>query len=123
MTRAVSLFLLAFCIAGSFCSNKKTPSGVLPPEKMQAVLWDLFRAGNYVTSYEMPKDSTLVREPQQIKWFNRVLYIHQVSEKQFKTSLSYYKSHPDLFARIMDSLSRKGQAPVVNSKDAIKAVQ
>lgn len=122
MIRSLTL-LLFILITGISCTTLHRPTEVLPPQKMQAVLWDFFRAGNHVTSHLLPKDSTLRREPEQIKWFNRVLAIHQVSEKQFKLSLDYYTSHPASFTPILDSLSKMGQAPVIKTKVPVKAVQ
>lgn len=119
--KLILLLLVAF--AGVSCTSNKVPSNVLSQDKMQAILWDMFRAGNHVTSHLLTKDSTLKSEPEQIKWFNRVLTIHKVSEKQFKSSMEYYKSRPELLARIMDSLSKKESAPVIKPKVTIEAVQ
>lgn len=106
------------------CSNQQdVPTTVLPPHKMQAVLWDMFRAGNFVTSYQLTADTSLKRDREQIKWFNRVLYVHQVSELQFKKSMEYYKTHPDLLSTIMDSLSRKSLTPVMKLTPEVKSVE
>ncbi|MBM3915613.1 MAG: DUF4296 domain-containing protein [Sphingomonadales bacterium] len=98
------------------CSDKKVPSGVLPPDKMQEVVWDMMRADQFVVGFVLPKDSSLQRETEKIKWYNRVLAIHKVSERQFKESFRYYQTRPDLMAVIMDSISRKedtaGQRPL-----------
>ena len=113
--------LLVFALA---CSSKNTaPSNIIPPNKMQGILWDMFRVGNFVTSYAIPADTTLQRNKEQIKWYNRVLRLHQVTEAQFKKSMQYYKEHPDLLATIMDSLSRKNLTPVVGPKPEIKSVE
>jgi Domain of unknown function (DUF4296) len=121
MIRAWYLFLLVFAIACS--SNNPVPSHIIPPNKMQGILWDMFRAGNFVTSYQIPADTTLQRSKEQIKWLNRVLHLHQVTESQFKTSMQYYKDHPAILATIMDSLSRKSLTPVVVPKPEVKSVE
>lgn len=113
--------LLVFVLA---CSSEKTvPANILAPDKMQALLWDLFRASNFVTSYQLPADTTLQRNKEQVKWYNRVLHLHQVTETQFKSSMQYYKTHPNFLATIMDSLSRKNQTPIVKPKLEAKRLE
>ena len=100
-------WLLSLLVALSCRSDRQVPSGVLPPAKMQELVWDMMRADQFVVSFVLPADSTLQKEPEKIKWYNRVLTVHQVSEQQFKKSFSYYQDHPDLMAEIMDSIARK----------------
>jgi hypothetical protein len=88
-------------------SDKSIPSGVLPLAKMQEVVWDLMRADQFVVSFALPHDSSLNKEAEKIKWYNRVLAIHRVSEQQFKESFRYYQTRPDLVAIMMDSIARK----------------
>jgi len=116
-------FVVVLLLTGACSTQQKVPDDILPPPQMQAVLWDMFRAGNFVTSFQLAADSTLTREKEQIKWFNRVLQVHQVKEQQFKKSMEYYKGHPELLAVIMDSLSRKSLTPVVRPTPEIKSVE
>lgn len=117
------LIVVVLLFAGACSTQQKVPEDILPPPKMQAVLWDMFRAGNFVSSFQLAADSTLTREKEQLKWFNRVLQVHQVKEKQFKKSMEYYKRHPELLSVIMDSLSRKSLTPVVRPTPEIKSVE
>lgn len=123
MIRLHLLFLLLVFFAGSCTNSPKVPDDILPPSQMQAVLWDMFRAGNFVSSFQLAADSTLTREKEQIKWFNRVLQVHQIGEKQFKKSMEYYKRHPELLSVMMDSLSRKSLTPVERPTPEIKSVE
>lgn len=117
-------FILFLCLIMLSCKQEeKIPSDILPPAKMQALFWDLFRTTNFVTSYRLPTDSSLNKNAEQIKWYNRVLQLHQVTEKQFKQSMDFYKKRPDLFSAIMDSISRKEKVPVPNRKPEIKSVE
>jgi Domain of unknown function (DUF4296) len=97
-----ALLLLTAC-----STDKKIPAGVLPPDAMEEVVWDLMRADQFVTGFVLPKDSLLKGDAEKIKWYNRVLAIHKISEQQFKESFRYYQTRPDLMAKIMDSISRK----------------
>jgi hypothetical protein len=123
MIRRNLLLVLVLLLLESCANSHNVPDDILPPSKMQAVLWDMFRAGNFVTSFQLAADTTLKREKEQIKWFNRVLQVHQVKEKQFKKSIEYYKTRPDLLSVIMDSLSRKSLTPVVRPLPEVKSVE
>lgn len=123
MIRRNFFFVVVILLTGACSTQQKVPDNILPPPQMQAVLWDMFRAGNFVTSFQLAADSTLTREKEQIKWFNRVLQVHQVKEEQFKKSMEYYKRHPELLSVIMDSLSRKSLTPVIRPTPEIKSVE
>lgn len=106
--RALILSMLLGMMTLMACrSDKSIPDAVLPPEKMEEVVWDLMRADQFVVSFALPQDSSLKKDAEKIKWYNRVLAIHRVSEQQFKESFRYYQSRPDLLAILMDSIARK----------------
>ena len=95
-------------LGGMACqSGKAVPAGIIPPPKMREVMRDLMRADQFVVSFVLPKDSLLPKQEERIKWYNRVLDIHHVSEQQFKKSFQYYQSRPELMAEMMDSISRQ----------------
>ena len=71
---------------------------------MQAVVWDMMRADQFVTILYLEKDSTLDRNTESIKLYQQVFRIHQISKEEFQQSLSFYRSHPALLKVIMDSL-------------------
>lgn len=110
-------YLLFFVLLFSCCnSSQKVPKEILPPEKMEIVLWDLMRSGALVNNFILSKDSTLDKNQEHIKWVNRVLTFHQITEKQFKKSFSYYQEHPELMSVIMDSISKREEDPVIRLK-------
>mgnify|MGYP003330921124 FL=1 len=110
-------YLLFFVLLFSCCnSSQKVPKEILPPEKMEIVLWDLMRSGALVNNFILSKDSTLDKNQEHIKWVNRVLTFHQISEKQFKKSFAYYQEHPELMSVIMDSISKREEDPVIRLK-------
>jgi hypothetical protein len=97
-------------------SSHSVPRGILPPEKMELVLYDLLRSGNLVNNFIIAKDSTVSKDQEHIKWINRVLTFHRVSEADFKKSFTYYQEHPELMSVMMDSISRKEDDPVIRFK-------
>ena len=102
------LLLWVLLLGWAACrSDKKVPSDVLSPDKMEEVVWDLMRADQFVVSFALPKDSSLQKDAEKLKWYNRVLALHDISEQKFKESFRYYQTRPDLMAEIMDSIARK----------------
>ena len=107
--------LLIICclliIAG--CKNKnRIPAGIITQKKMQAILWDMMRADQFLGDFVLNKDSSLDKRIESIKLYEQVFSIYHISKEQFGKSFSFYKTHPALFKVIMDSLSQpKTEAP------------
>jgi Domain of unknown function (DUF4296) len=89
-------------------SNDKVPKDVLEPQKMERVMTDILMAESFSESYLL-LDTTKKRD----EWFtgelNKVLAINQISQDQFRKSMDFYKSRPDIFKVIIDSINAKGQ--------------
>ncbi|MBM3413165.1 MAG: DUF4296 domain-containing protein [Bacteroidetes bacterium] len=94
-------------------SKQQVPDGIIAPDKMEAVLFDMLRSGNLINNFLLAKDSSLPKEQTQIDWINKVLIFHEVSEQQFKESFTYYQHHPALMAQIMDSISKIEEDPLI----------
>jgi hypothetical protein len=86
------------------CSNKEKRLAVLPANKMKEVMWDMIRADQYVSDFIM-KDSTRNKKNESIKLYDEIFQIHKITREQFKKSLDYYSSRPDLLKPIIDSLA------------------
>jgi hypothetical protein len=88
------------------CKNKKTvPDTILPQNKMQAVVWDMMRADQFLTDYVLNKDTALKKQTESIKLYQQILAINKVSKEEFERSFNYYKAHPLLLKVIMDSIA------------------
>jgi hypothetical protein len=105
MKQFLPIFFLFFFLIG--CGKNKIPEGVLPKQKMQAVLWDILRADEFLSGYVFPKDSAMNREQESIKLYEEVFRIHHTDRDEFKKSFSFYQAHPSLMKEILDSLSKK----------------
>jgi Domain of unknown function (DUF4296) len=96
----ISLFLF---IAG--CKSKDAvPGNVLPQKEMQAVLWDMMRADQFLADYVLNKDTSLKKKTESIKLYQQILAINGVTKEKFESSFTFYKSHPLLLKVIMDSI-------------------
>lgn len=104
--RVVAL-LLMFAII-SCGSGDKVPKDVLDPRKMERVMTDILMAESFSESYLL-LDTTKKRD----EWFtgelNKVLAINHITQDQFRKSMDFYKSRPDIFKVIVDSINAKGQ--------------
>jgi hypothetical protein len=79
------------------------PKGVLKPVKMQAVLFDIIRADNFVFQY-VTKDSSKKPEAELAKLQQQIFAVHKISRADYYKSYEYYKAHPDIMEPMLDSL-------------------
>ena len=98
-----SFFLLVIFFS---CNAKKVPDDILPPEKMQEVLWDMIRADEFLVSYVI-KDTSVDRKSESIKLYEKVFDVHDISKSAFEKSFKYYQLHPENLQPIMDSLNAR----------------
>lgn len=110
----------------SSCARKDNQEKILPEKKMREVMWDMIRADQYVTDFLL-KDSTKKKKDESVKLYDEIFHLHKITADEFKKSLAYYSSRPDLMRPIIDSLAvRKNQfpPPVQNpGKDSSKIKQ
>lgn len=88
------------------CTKNNGRQDVLPENKMTAVMWDMIRADQYVSDFLL-KDSTRNKKSESIRLYDEIFHIHKITQQQFKKSLDYYSSRPDLFRPIIDSLAKR----------------
>jgi hypothetical protein len=99
------------------CSEKEKKPGVLSENEMKEVMWDMIRADQYVAGV-LSNDSTRNKKDESVKLYEEIFHIHKITRSQFKKSLDYYSSQPDLFRPIIDSLAKRKNeytSPVTNT--------
>ena len=88
----------------SSCRNKEQiPAGVLKPEKMKAVLWDVIKADVFTAEF-IKKDSSKNATTENLKLQQQIFAIHKVTKADFYNSYDYYKGNTVEFKKIVDSL-------------------
>ncbi len=103
------LFMLLTALLFSSCSSKnKVPSGIIQPDEMGTMLFEVTMAEEFVNGY-VAKDSSRNREAEIQKEYQKILLLHEVSEKKFKDSYDFYRSHPGIFRTMIESLDAKAQ--------------
>jgi hypothetical protein len=101
------LFLALLVLAG--CSDKdKVPSGIIQKEKMESLVWDMIQADQYAAIY-LAKDSNRINvKNEQLKLYQQVFQLHQVSRDEFRKSFQFYLDRPDITRGLFDSLLARG---------------
>jgi hypothetical protein len=98
------IFLLMGLSLLSSCGNKdQPPAGVLKPEKMQAVLWDVIKADVFTRDY-IKKDTSKNDTAENLKLQQQIFAIHKITRADFYTSYDYYKTNTVEFKKIIDSM-------------------
>ncbi len=102
------LFLVFVSVWLTACGERfAQPAAVMPPEKMEAVLWDLLRADHFVTNYVANRDSSLANHAKGPQLYAAILKKHGITDSTLRISLDYYKNHPKQFYPILDSISQQ----------------
>jgi hypothetical protein len=108
-TASIAIFL--FLLLSSCGKKSQPPRHILDKEKMEALLWDVMRADQFIYTYILPKDSSKKKEPEGRKLYTQIFQLHRISEQQFRESYAWYKEHPAVLKVIMDSISQRQTAP------------
>lgn len=99
-------FLLILVYA---CNNgKKVPAGVIGQEKMGVILFELAMAEGYLENYPF-RDTTVNRDSMVKVEMDKVLAIHHVSQQEFRDSYKFYKSRPEIFKVMTDTVYYRAQ--------------
>ena len=97
------------------CSQKtKLPHTILPPGKMGKILLDVLRADEFFN--QRSADSIIIDSFNRKDVYRSVFEFHKISKNDFKRSLTFYQSHPDLMKIVLDSMHRSVNTAGVKSK-------
>jgi Domain of unknown function (DUF4296) len=120
MRTGLLIALVVIFTAG--CKSKNAiPNSVLPQKKMQAILWDMMRADQFLADYVLNKDSSLNKTTESLKYYQQIFAIHKTSKEEFQHSFSFYKSRPVLLKAMMDSISTppSDKVPTLAKPDSV----
>ncbi|MEX6689324.1 DUF4296 domain-containing protein [Danxiaibacter flavus] len=102
MVKRVSVFCMLLLFFS--CADKeRVPKGIIPPEQMKMIVWDLMRVDE--PAYKLKLDSSInTITNKQMVMYKTVFAIHKISRDEFYKSYAYYEAHPDLHKEMLDSL-------------------
>jgi len=101
MTRFIYPVLFV-CVMSACSSSDSIPNGVLAPEKMKIVMFDVLRAQE-LANLKYGWDTTTMNTNMPVM-LQQVFDIHKISKDDFYTSFRYYEAHPDKNKELFDSL-------------------
>lgn len=102
-------FIVSILFVFGECSCKSgTEANIIAPGKMGSVLFDMNVADDFVTIY-VSKDSSKNKTLELNREYQKIYLLYNITEDEFKRSYEYYKSHPDEYKVLMDSLNAKAQ--------------
>jgi hypothetical protein len=92
------------------CNNRQgAEKGViLKPDKMQAVMWDMFKADAFTDRYLKP-DSTKKVAEENAALQQKIFDIHKITRNDYYLSYHYYTTQPEMMRAILDSISIKAE--------------
>jgi len=106
------IFILLLCSLAAVCSScrdkNKIPEGILKPDKMQAVMWDVVRADIFTRDFII-KDTAKNATEENLKLQQEIFAIHHISKEDFYKSYNYYNLNTGLMKAVMDSMINKAE--------------
>ncbi len=88
--------------------NNNLPTGILEPEKMKQVLFNVMQADELV-NVKFTADTSLNRLSESVDLYQNVFKIYRISADDFKRSFTFYQNHPEQLIPILDSLQKTTQ--------------
>lgn len=106
MTRILLIVLIGIFLS---CNNSNSvPKGIIPPDKMETILWDMIQADRYSIQF-LARDSAKVNVKEEtFKLYEQVFRIHKTNREEFTKSFKYYMDRPELNQKLYDSMNVHG---------------
>jgi hypothetical protein len=120
--RTLALIIVSFSIFVSCGRKDEIPSGIIAQDKMQAILWDMMRADQFLADYVLNRDSSKKKETESLKYYAKIFALHQVSKEDFEESFSFYRARPALMKTMMDSIAAPPQTATVQQPEPVTPV-
>jgi hypothetical protein len=100
---------LIFLQLGFSCSKViKVPDDIIAQEKMGTILFEIAMSEGYLENYTF-RDTTVNRDSLLTIELDKVLAIHKVSQKEFLEAYKFYKSSPEIFKAMTDTIYNRSQ--------------
>lgn len=94
-----------FCLLTACKSD--LPKDVISVNTMQDVMTDMLLAEGFAENFLL-LDTSKSRDYWYSQEYSKVMAIHKISQKDFRRSIQFYKTRPDLFKVIVDTVSQRG---------------
>jgi len=101
-------FLMVILLMMSCSQVNKVPDNIIKQDKMGTILFEIAVSEGYLENYTF-KDTTANRDSFLTSELDKVLAIHKVSQKEFLEAYTFYKSNPEIFKAITDTVYNRAQ--------------
>lgn len=101
-------FLWVILLMISCSQVNKVPDNIIKQDKMGTILFEIAMSEGYLENYTF-KDTTANRDSFLTNELDKVLAIHKVSQKEFLEAYTFYKSNPEIFKAITDTVYNRAQ--------------
>lgn len=109
--KGLNTVVLCLCLWFCACTDRNAvPSGIIRPDSMQVILKDVITADHFASEYvlkdSLRKDSVrrnVKLEARQL--YETVFALHKITRDEFRKSMDFYYSRPDMLKNMFDSLS------------------
>jgi hypothetical protein len=101
------LLFIAIITLGIAACGKKKDDDILPPAKMEKVVWDMVQADEFIQAFVLKDSNKIDVNAERYKLYQQVFQLHNTSKEQFKKSYEYYLARPGENKVIFDSLATK----------------
>lgn len=99
-------YFLLICLLISCSGKNEMPDGIIDPDRMQEVLWDVFLADSWAQHAKL-KDTTIELSDEVKALSAEVFRLNGLSKEEFIKNYSWYRDHPEIFNQVLDSLSSR----------------
>src|SRR4030095_3874112 len=100
--------IFIFVLLLSCGRRNAVPKEFIQPDEMGRILWDMSLAEDLVENMHR-RDTGADKKTKTLIEYQKVFGLHKVTEKQFRNSYDYYKSHPDIFKVMLDSVHARSE--------------
>ena len=111
----IRVSIIALLLLFSCKQKTKIPDTILPVDKMEKVLTDMLRADEFYNQKQM--DSATIDSFHRTNLYKAVLTLHKTNKDEFRKSLNFYESHPDLLKTVLDSMHSKANKKLPVKKE------
>ncbi len=98
--------LILFSLILFSCTKSRVPKDILPPDKMEKILWDQMRADAFLKDY-LSRDTANDLKRENMILQNKIFLKHQTTAKDFFKSYDYYLQNDFLIKNLLDSILAK----------------
>jgi hypothetical protein len=100
--------LLIILLMNSCSQVNRIPDNIIKQEEMGTILFEIAMSEGYLENYTF-RDTTVNRDSFLTNELDKVLAIHKVSQKDFLEAYTFYKSNPEIFKAITDTVYYRAQ--------------